>query len=615
MDSITFDGDQVNRKGALEGGYHDDRKSKLLAFYGIRKAKEELIKHEAEHETCEAEATAVDQQIAHLMGTIQKSEAKRNNLHEVAKQVIEEVTLRKKELSKLEDQINSVIEKQPSMLRELTQLQAQAQSFRTEIGTPLKTTLTKEEHSTLKRLTALSQRYSEELAARDAALEDVAVERKRLQSLLKDNLSKRANEARERLSSALGDIGADAAQRQEILANRRLELDRQDRGTKSVAASLKEIRKAYQERRSIVNDCQSDIEVLRANEAEIQERLEHVEKTSEKQLNKRSMLVQKREENLRKIQELGSLPTAELDTHSHLNIKDLMKKLHSTNQKLTKYSHVNKKALDQYVNFSEQREQLLERKKELDDGSAAIRDLISSLDQQKDEAILRTFKGVSKHFSEVFSELVPSGSGHLIMRTSTDLEEDDEEEGDGSGGTPRMTVSDFEGVQVKVSFTPGGEVFLMSQLSGGQKAIVALSIVFAIQRCDPAPFYLFDELDQALDSTYRAAVAAMIQRQASHPTNPTQFITTTFRPELVNVAAKCYGISLQNKNSNIHPLSKGEALSFVADLMNEEEGVGTVSATPKTRGVAEEDSDSDDDDEAENSASRNQTAAHRKRKR
>jgi structural maintenance of chromosome 3 (chondroitin sulfate proteoglycan 6) len=145
----------------------------------------------------------------------------------------------------------------------------------------------------------------------------------------------------------------------------------------------------------------------------------------------------------------------------------------------------------------------------------------------------------------------------------------------------------------------------MSQLSGGQKALVALSIIFAIQRCDPAPFYLFDELDQALDSTYRAAVAAMIARQAN-AAQPTQFITTTFRPELVQVASKCYGISLQNKNSNIHALSKGDALSFVADLMNEEEAVGqggadaAMARSGRKRAQAEqpvaEDEESENDD-------------------
>ena len=71
-------------------------------------------------------------------------------------------------------------------------------------------------------------------------------------------------------------------------------------------------------------------------------------------------MVQKREENLRKIQQLGSLPTAELEAHSSSNVKELMKELHKTNKSLTKYSHVNKKALDQYVNFSEQRETLLQ---------------------------------------------------------------------------------------------------------------------------------------------------------------------------------------------------------------------------------------------------------------
>ena len=47
----------------------------------------------------------------------------------------------------------------------------------------------------------------------------------------------------------------------------------------------------------------------------------------------------------------------------------------------------------------------------------------------------------------------------------------------------------------------------MQQLSGGQKSLVALTLIFAIQKCDPAPFYLFDEIDQALDTQHRKAVA------------------------------------------------------------------------------------------------------------
>ena len=129
----------------------------------------------------------------------------------------------------------------------------------------------------------------------------------------------------------------------------------------------------------------------------------------------------------------------------------------------------------------------------------------------------------------------------------------------------------------------------MSQLSGGQKALVALALIFAIQRCDPAPFYIFDELDQALDSTYRQAVANLIHNQAHNPETPTQFIISTFRPELVSISKNHYGISHQNKVSSLHPMSRNDALRFVANLMNEEEAVGDVT-TLKSKGSQRESS-------------------------
>ncbi len=247
-----------------------------------------------------------------------------------------------------------------------------------------------------------------------------------------------------------------------------------------------------------------------------------------------------------KIQELGSLPpTSELAAFTGLSISALMKQLETINKKLKNYSHVNKKAYDQFVNFSEQRESLLKRKDELDRGAEKVQELIDSLDRQKDEAINRTFRGVSAHFKDVFKELVPLGAGELIMKTSNEenVHDDDTQQ-------KEVQVQSYMGIGVKVRFSPVGENYMMSQLSGGQKALVALGLIFSIQRCDPAPFYLFDELDQALDSTYRSAVAGVIQRQANNEENPTQFICSTFRPELVTIANHCYGISHQNKVCN-----------------------------------------------------------------
>ena len=66
---------------------------------------------------------------------------------------------------------------------------------------------------------------------------------------------------------------------------------------------------------------------------------------------------------------------------------------------------------------------------------------------------------------------------------------------------------------LQVSFG-AGEVMTMKQLSGGQKTLVALALILAIQRCDPAAFYLFDEIDAALDPQYRTTVARMLAQQA-----------------------------------------------------------------------------------------------------
>jgi structural maintenance of chromosome 3 (chondroitin sulfate proteoglycan 6) len=74
----------------------------------------------------------------------------------------------------------------------------------------------------------------------------------------------------------------------------------------------------------------------------------------------------------------------------------------------------------------------------------------------------------------------------------------------------------YAGVSINVSFNgKNDEGLRISQLSGGQKSLVALSLIFAIQRCDPAPFYLFDEIDAALDSQYRTAVAGNLNKHSN----------------------------------------------------------------------------------------------------
>jgi structural maintenance of chromosome 3 (chondroitin sulfate proteoglycan 6) len=227
-----------------------------------------------------------------------------------------------------------------------------------------------------------------------------------------------------------------------------------------------------------------------------------------------------------------------------------LKKLHKVQETLKKFSGVNKKAFEQFNNFTKQRESLTTRRTELEASQKSIRELIEVLDQRKDEVIERTFKQVSKNFSEVFEKLVPAGTGCLVIQRKHDLSNTDD----------NQAVENYVGVAISVSFnSKNDEQQRIQQLSGGQKSLCALALIFAIQQCDPAPFYCLDELDANLDAQYRTAVAAMIEELSENA----QYICTTFRPEMIQAADKFFGVIFQNKVSSIQEITQANALDFV----------------------------------------------------
>eukprot|EP00536_Pseudo-nitzschia_multiseries_P002600 jgi/Psemu1/251818/estExt_Genewise1Plus.C_350012 len=611
MDCITLDGDLCSRKGALSGGYVDVQKSRLKAYSAQKDAETAYRRAQEEHRKVDAEAKQAEQDVANVSEEISRLQHKQTQLARMIQN--QEVELSKsqsqigqyhKQTERLETQII------PSLEENLKAFEFDIARLTEEIGTELTSVLSEDERASLNELKQIRVGLQEKIADQRDAVEELRAERSRLDSVLENNLYKRRTELTQ-VNNTL-DADADAGegsggmgvgvttnamlqeQAERQLEERRSAAREAIRDADELEAKLEEIRKAEEALKNELIGAKNDLERLKTVDNKNTRDLDDAQRRAETLMGKKSLNIGRRDNYMRKIQELGSLPPdSELRNYKNKNIGDLEKSLERVSKKLKKYSHVNKKAFDQYVNFSEKRESLMDRKDELDRGAEKVKELVESLDRKKDEAINRTFRGVSKHFAEVFKELVPLGAGELIMRTAIDeaLDRDndnDNEEEDPDGNDEEHVgkkqlenpdVSLYRGIGIKVRFSAVGENFIMSQLSGGQKALVAMALIFAIQRCDPAPFYIFDELDQALDSTYRQAVANVIYNQANNPDNPTQFITSTFRPELVRIAKNCYGISHQNKVSSIHSMTKNDALKFIANLMSEEEAVGQVSTT------------------------------------
>jgi len=598
MDAITLDGDLCSRRGALTGGFVDLNKSCLRVHSQFKKYREVLARTELEYREMKEKAESVDQAATNVMGELQRLEAKQADFNHQLTEADEIVKSRKNRLDQEKKQVDH-IEKLavPTLECDIASVTAHIGRLNEEMGTELMAALSEEDRNMLSRFKSAQKELSSNIENQNEIVSKLTVERQRLQSLLTDNLHKRRQELTEdnfpndediSRRTSRGKSSSDAAleQRREDSTTRQRELEDAIGITNEIESRLADVRETDTSLKGQLVEAKNEFEHLKSQDAKNSQALEIAQQKSEKLLNKRSMTVSKRELYMRKIQDLGSLPPpSELANFNNLSIAALMRDLDKINKKLKKYSHVNKKAYDQYVNFSEQRESLLGRKEELDSGAEKVKELIESLDRQKDEAINRTFRGVSAHFKDVFSELVPSGAGQLLMKTTLDQDdetddemgESDESQSKRTAETSNPDVSLYRGVSMKIRFSNVGENYMMSQLSGGQKALVAMALIFAIQRCDPAPFYLFDELDQALDATHRKSIASLIERQASSSEYPTQFIVSTFRPELVAIANRCYGISHQNKVSSILHMSKKDALHFVANLMKDEEALGEVS--------------------------------------
>merc|ERR1719412_1831489 len=547
LDCVTLDGDQVSSKGSLTGGYFNKSRSRLEIQKTRTDKNNEIISKEAEMKTLRDDLAKVEADINKVVAEMQKTENKNSR----AKDIFEKV---KTDMRLMKEELNLIDRNQVPKERSLIQLKASLEAMQTtkeglenELNQDLLATLSSKDQGEVDQLNDDIRRLKTENKKAFAERRRLEAQKNKLENLLTNNLIRRKDE----LVQALQEISVE--DRHQQLENSVSDLKSLEERLESTKTNMKGLEKNLTDIVKKRKKSQAELEASRLREREIQEKIEEDAKELEKMASKQTVLQQKIQECTKKIRELGSLPSDAFDKYKNMSQKQLFKQLEKANQELKKYSHVNKKALDQYISFSEQKEKLLKRKEELDRGHQKINDLMDVLEQRKFEAILFTFKQVSKYFQEVFEKLCPLGRGTLSIKRDDSNDDDDDQ---------AHRLENATGVSCAVSFTgKNNEMREMNQLSGGQKSLVAMALIFAIQKCDPAPFYLFDEIDQALDPMYRKAVANMIHELA----DGAQFITTTFRPELLEHANKFYGVKFRNKVSHVDCVTKEEAFDFVDD--------------------------------------------------
>ncbi len=194
----------------------------------------------------------------------------------------------------------------------------------------------------------------------------------------------------------------------------------------------------------------------------------------------------------------------------------------SLKEDIRKLGHVNVNAIEDYKEISGRYEFMKTQHDDLVSAEGTLLKIIEELDTGMRRQFEERFREIRQEFDKVFKELFGGGRGTLEL-----VEEDDILEA---------------GIQI-ISQPPGKKLQNMMQLSGGEKALTAIALLFAIQNLKPSPFCLLDEIEAALDDSNVDRFAKYLHKLTKY----TQFIVITHRRGTMVAADRLYGITMQEK--------------------------------------------------------------------
>ncbi|GAB0132662.1 hypothetical protein EsDP_00001091 [Epichloe bromicola] len=554
VDGITAEGDTTNKRGALTGGYIDPRKSRLEAVHSANKWREEYENLIAQSRELRQQIEHKDQEITAAMSELQKMEQQLRQADDGFEPLKHELRNKSGHVENERSHLDSAIKRRDAVEKNMNGFMEEVAAHEAEIGTEFKKSLTSAEEQELEQLSKMTQQLQKQW--NDLSNERRELERTKqfLEVDLRQNLQMKLDQLNSQAFENSASGGASGGMKE---AQR--ELKTAQKALQGIEASLRETEDKMDHVTARIDELSSEKSEREQIQNEISTKIEKQQKRMEKTLQRKALLTAQAAECAKNIRDLGVLPEEAFDKYENMEASSITNKLKKVNEALKKYKHVNKKAFEQYNNFTTQQDQLMKRRKELDASQDSIEELVEHLDRRKDEAIERTFKQVSKEFATIFGKLVPAGHGRLVIQRRADRRQDVDE----SDEEARGSVENYIGVGISVSFNSKelDEQQRIQQLSGGQKSLCALCLIFALQQTESSPMVIFDEVDANLDAQYRTAVAALLESISNEA--GTQFICTTFRPEIVHVADKCYGVTFHNKTSSINCVPTTEALSFV----------------------------------------------------
>jgi len=553
--SATLDGDFYDPAGTLSGGSSKSSPSILSRLHSLTEAEKKYETHQINVTQLRQQLKALDAASKQYNKSKGELDLKLHSLNLLKKkidgsectQLMNQVTALEESLQQAQTTHNSALESQTKLEESVKQLEKEVSLFGKEQKQLIKLTEQK-----VKKCVASEKKEKELMEKAMNALQDVTVE---IESSAAD---------RKRLAEQIAQADATIAELKDEVENAENAVALKKSAYEELQVSLdekqKELSKCDKQSAQITNemdDIQAEISNIGVERKKLEHKLSKLDKHCQEASDTVASLL-KKHPWIKSEKQFFGMPGTDYDWESQDPEETLeqLAKAEAAHNAMAK--KINKKVMNMFDKAESEYNQLTEKKRIVMNDKESIEKVIAELDEKKRETLEKTWIKVNKDFGSIFSTLLPGTTARLV---------------------PPEGETFMEGLEVRVAF---GDVWKesLSELSGGQRSLLALSLILALLLFKPAPIYILDEVDAALDLSHTQNIGRMIKAHFPH----SQFIVVSLKEGMFNNANVLFrtkfvdGVSCVSRTSSSKPEQRQTKKKNTAQILGNKENQPAVNA-------------------------------------
>jgi len=524
---VSVDGQLLSAGGSITGGFiGEETRTDLLS----RKRRiQELLERETE---LEKEILLGGKQIGRLKdetievrGYLKTLQEELNELASKGAAINRMISELLKSAQEVEEEISELTKLENEYTRRLEE-----NSRKKEILVGEQTSLREERLDLERKVEAESEELKKQKKALEQLQETIVDTRLRLSTLYEKHeqytkehaslIQKKKNdqESIELLSREVTELESETERLRKQVADQERELSSVKKETENLFSSIRYQREGKEQRLSALQEAEEEINRLKDEREKLREQSHQIE-----------MHIQESEMKLSRVREEFEEDASEIQILSEENLKDVKVELDDYENKLKFLGSVDLEAIDEYGVVDKEYQELDEQKRDLEEAKVKLIELIDKTDAKAKNIFMETFNNVNSNFSHYIQEIFDGGEGEIKIIPGEDLLE--------------------TGLEITVR-RPGRKVQKLQLLSGGEKALVGIALVFSLLSIKPSPFYVLDEVDAPLDDFNAERFRVLLRKHATD----TQFLVVTHNKLVMEVANVLHGVTMTDGLSRVIPV-------------------------------------------------------------